>query len=113
MLRYELKRHQYPATLDELYPTYLANKAELHSKLDTNTDPTHDSFTYTRPLPNSPSSVVIMSIKWSYTVTDGNRVQRTDNVLSETLGGTSVLTQYTDGKLILQKTLDSNSDSGQ
>jgi hypothetical protein len=100
LLRYDLKNGQYPLSLAELSPDYLANGNELHCTLDPNPDPTHISFTYFRPTPEVPSTSRVLTIKWSDKLVVGKTTSDDSFVLSETIGGQITLAQYTDGKLI-------------
>lgn len=102
LVRYQLKKGVYPQALTDLVPDFLPDKSELHSPLDPVTDPTHQSFVYTRPAPNAPGSAKILVLTWSFNIDVGDKMTLTKEVLTETLDGHMEQTQYQDGKQIGQ-----------
>jgi hypothetical protein len=110
VLRFHIKTGKYPASLNELSPDYLANKSELHSKLDTVSDTNHISFVYTRPAVTSLPSAVILSMSWQLSMDIQNKPQVTKFVLTETLGGQQEVTQYMNGKETVKQSVASLSN---
>jgi len=99
--RYNLKNGHYPATLTELVPDYLPDPSELHTSLDTNPDPKHISFVYTKPGVGAKPSTVILSLTWSLTINGTeNGTSTLTQELTDSLNGRVNELQFQDGKLL-------------
>jgi hypothetical protein len=103
LIRYDLKNSVYPISLKSLQPDYLPDKSELHCALDSNPDPNHISFVYTQPSPGASSSTKILSLSWSMTMDSDHQQMIMQEVLTDTLGGRLIQSQYQDGKLIMRQ----------
>jgi hypothetical protein len=100
LIRYDLKNARYPESLTDLVPDYLPDASTLHCALDTNPDPSHVSFSYSRPGPGAVSSSPIMTITFSFSLGSGRSKIITKEVMWITLGGELKQQQYQNGKLI-------------
>jgi hypothetical protein len=102
---YKTKTGEYPATLEDLVPTYLPDRSVLHNPLDMGNAPDHISYEYTKPASDASSNTVILTFTWDpsamFKTAQSQTTQGQSKVVySETLGGTLTTTRYQNGSVV-------------
>ena len=78
IMRYHDHTGSYPDNLQQLVPTYLPDSSVLHSALDSNSNPSHVSYTYTKPTSSSTDSSTLLALHWQMSMSFGDQTQTTN-----------------------------------
>lgn len=89
VVKYHQQHGKYPDTLTDLVADGLVDGKILHSALDTNPDPGHISWTYTKPAEGAPGSTPILKLHYHIVIPGSNTQQTQDNDMIINLDGTT------------------------
>ncbi len=81
--RYHRDKGRYPAHIEDVYPTYLVNKAALHCPADRRRPLPSTSYEYTAPDPAKPEQPILVCTQHGQLQTDVVARQWTDGAPSE------------------------------
>ena len=82
--RYHTHTGTYPDALTDLVPTYLPDRSVLHCSMDTNPDPSHVTYEYSKPTETTPGTAPLLTLHWNMSI----KMMGT----SQTVGETEIVT---------------------
>jgi hypothetical protein len=87
IVRYHDHTGHYPSQLTDLLPDYLTDRAILHCSLDTNPDPDHVSYVYSKPTASTASNAPLLTLHWQMNMEMMGTSQTLDETEIVTLAG--------------------------